>query len=46
MSYFIIEMDSDHVNSKEAEDLLKQITPVKSFREITETQYTNIIGGK
>ena len=40
MAYFKIEMDSDYVDSEEAEKLLQQITPIKSFREITESEYT------
>ena len=39
MSYFMIEMDSDKVTSEEGEQLLKQLVPIKSVREITETQY-------
>lgn len=43
MAYFIVEIDSDYCTSQEAEDLLKQLTPVKSYKEITESKYTEAL---
>jgi len=43
MSYFIVEMHSDLVTAHEAEILLKQLIPVKSYNEITETDYVKFM---
>lgn len=42
MAYYVIEMDSDFVTTKEAEALLQQITPIKSYREIKESEYYDL----
>lgn len=39
MSFFKIEFDSDMASSKEVRKFIEQISIVKSYREITETEF-------
>ena len=42
MSFFKIEVDSDHLTSKEAIKWLRGLKHIKSYTEITESDFYNL----